>query len=66
MMHKGKFIAAAAVLLLASCGDSSGSSSSTSEAAEESKGKTIRVPDDFKTITEAVESAEAGDMVLVG
>lgn len=66
MMHKGKFIVAAAVLLLASCGDSSGSSSSTSEAAEESKGKTIRVPDDFKTITEAVESAEAGDMVLVG
>lgn len=64
----GKFGVVLAVALLGACGgsDTDSDAKPSETTAAESSGKTIRVPEDFKTITEAVESAAAGDMVLIG
>lgn len=53
-------------LIAAGCGNSDGDSASTTTAAKGTGGETIRVPADFKTISEAVSAAKTGDMVLVG
>lgn len=62
-------IAVIAVLgLLAGACSSSSSSDTTPPGAEGTvfSGTTIRVPDDFPTIQEAVNSASPGDLVLIG
>ena len=53
------------VTLVAACGDDGGDDDGGGEGASGDAG-TLRVPDDYGTIQEAVDAASTGDLVLVG
>ncbi|MFN8016608.1 MAG: right-handed parallel beta-helix repeat-containing protein [Acidimicrobiales bacterium] len=73
MTHRRRFIgAAAAIVALATitvgCSSSSGSDSSSTTAKDGGSSSSvadIQVPQDYKTIQEAVDAAKSGDLILV-
>src|SRR5262245_42495009 len=67
-MRRALVISVVAVaFLVAACGDDSGddAESTTTTAAGLDEATTRRVPDEYPTIQEAVDTADPGDLVLI-